>query len=131
MKNPLTYFILICIFFGTIQTTNAQKCGIIKNNWFEISSNKEDVLAKFTDSEYTEYHGSKEIYIKAKIDWISSCEYNLILTENTIPNLPFKAGDKLHVIVNNVRGRRKVFYTATIGDRKWEGKMIRVKKGKL
>lgn len=102
-------------------------CTILKNNNFKYRYNKQDVLISFKENTYIEYHNNKEHYIKSDIEWLSDCEYNLIIRESNLPDFPFKTGTKLNMKVDRISGK-KVYYTATLGGRSWEGRMTKIRK---
>lgn len=117
-------FGLFLLFFGV---SSAQDCTILKNNSFTYRAAKNNVLVEFKEKEYIEYHLNKKHYIKSKIEWVSDCEYYLIIEESTLPDFPFEKGTKMHIIVNHVKGN-KVYYKSSLGGRTWEGKMKKVRK---
>ncbi|WP_439128954.1 hypothetical protein [Polaribacter sp.] len=124
------FFIVAFVSLGSLMSfTEVEKkdCSILKNNSFKYKVGSKDVLIEFGDDEYIEYHENKKYYIKSEIEWISDCEYHLIIEEATLPNFPFKTGTKMHIKIDRVRGK-KVYYTATLGGRSWEWKMTKVKK---
>ena len=110
----------------TLMSFTKNDCSVLKNNSFTYRNAKKDVLVIFKEKEHIEYHNDKEHYIKSEINWISECEYYLVIKETTLPNFPFKMGTKLHIIVNKVRGK-KVYYTSSLGGRSWEGRLTRIK----
>ena len=95
-----------------------------KNKRFTYRVKKEDVLIVFKNNSYVEYHNNKKYFIKSDIEWISSCEYNLIIKETTLPDFPFKMGTKMHIVVDKIKGDR-VYVTATLGGRTWENRMTK------
>jgi hypothetical protein len=123
--NPLN-FLVVAFFLMVSSVVDAQECTILKNNSFTYKLAKKEVLVEFTDNQYIEYHLGKKHYIKSTIKWISDCEYYLEIQENTLPNLPFKKGSKLHTIITKVK-KNKVYYISSIGGRTWKGKMIKKK----
>jgi len=106
--------------------SSSKDCGILKNNTFTYRNSKKDVIVVFKDNKYIEYHNNKEFFIKSDIEWVSNCEYYLIIKESTLPNFPFKMGTKMHIVVNKVRGK-KVYYTSSLGGRSWEGRLTQIK----
>ena len=109
--------------------SSSNKCFILKENTFTYRNAKKKVIVTFNENKHAEYHNNQEHYIKSDIEWISECEYYLIIRESTLPNFPFKMGTKMHIKVNKVRGN-KVYYTSSLGGRSWEGKMTKAKRGK-
>lgn len=120
------YFLIAFVGLTTLMSFTAKDCSILKNNTFKYKVGNKDVLVVFGEKEYTEYHEKKKYFIKSDIEWLSDCEYNLIIQESTLPNFPFKPGTKMNIKIDRVRGK-KVYYTATLGGRSWEWKMVKVK----
>lgn len=124
------YKIIALFSITMLMSFNGENCFMIKNNVFTYRNAKKDVFVVFDENKHTEYHNDKEYYIKSDIEWVSDCEYYLIIRESTLPNFPFKMGTKMHIVVSKVRGK-KVYYTSSLGGRSWEGRMTQVKKGKF
>jgi len=100
-------------------------CNILKNNTFVYRKAKKDVIVTFKEDTHVEYHNNKQFYIKSDILWVSDCEYYLVIRESTLPNFPFKAGTKMHINVDKVKGS-KIYYTSTLRGQSWSGKMTKV-----
>ncbi|MDB2385055.1 hypothetical protein N9V96_01135 [Polaribacter sp.] len=120
----LTKLLMLFFFIGLMSFTKDNCASFLKNKKFTYRVKKEDVLIVFKKNQYVEYHENKKYFIKSDIEWISSCEYNLIIKETTLPNFPFKMGTKMHIIIEKIKGN-KVYYTGTLGGRSWEGRMTR------
>ena len=88
-----------------------------------------EVLVEFKGNKHIELHQKGKYYIKSNIEWISDCEYYLIIEDVNLPDFPFQIGSKLHTKILKVRGDR-VYYKSTLGDRSWEGKMVKTEKRK-
>lgn len=122
------YFLIAFVGFTTLTSfTSKKECSILKNNSFKYKVGSKDVLVVFGENDYTEYHEKKKYFIKSDIEWLSDCEYNLIIQESTLPNFPFKSGTVMNIKIDKVKGK-KVYYTATLGGRSWEWKMTKEKK---
>jgi hypothetical protein len=106
--------------------SSSKDCGILKDNTFTYRNSKKEVIVVFKENKHVEYHNNKEFFIKSDIEWVSNCEYYLIIKESTLPNFPFKMGTKMHIVVNKVRGK-KVYYTSSLGGRSWEGRLTQTK----
>lgn len=104
-----------------------QECGMLKNNSFVYKLGGKDVLVEFGEEKHAEYHQKGKYYIKSNVEWISDCEYYLIIQDVTLPNFPFKLGSRLHIKITKVKGNR-VYYKSTMGGRSWEGKMVKKNK---
>lgn len=122
IKHPL---IIVLFFVSSIQFTVAQNCKDLTQGTFKLPYKYANVIVKIDGSSYYEYHDTNR-FIKAYIKWVSDCEYTLLIQKNTLFNMPYEAGNKLHFVINKVR-KNKFYYTATYNDRTWKGKMIRVK----
>ena len=124
MKKLYKFFALFCVL--ALMSFSTEECSILKNNSFTYRNAQKDVLVVFKENEHIEYHNNKAYFIKSDIDWISECEYYLVIKETTLPNFPFKMGTKLHIKVNRVKGK-KVYYTSSLGGRTWEGRLTKIK----
>ena len=102
-----------------------EECSFLKNNSFTYRVGTKDVLVVFGENKYVEYHENKKYYIKSDIEWLSDCEYKLIIQESTLPDFPFKRGTTMRIKVDRIKGS-KVYYTATLGGRTWEWKMTKI-----
>lgn len=122
------FYKLLMLFSITLlmSFSSSKDCGILKDNTFTYRNSKKEVIVIFKDNKHVEYHNNKEFFIKSDIEWVSNCEYYLIIKETTLPNFPFKMGTKMHIVVNKVRGK-KVYYTSSLGGRSWEGRLTQTK----
>jgi hypothetical protein len=121
----LTKAFILFTFIGLMSFAKKDNCAAyLKNKKFTYRVAKEDVLIVFKDNKYVEYHKNRKYFIKSDIEWVSSCEYNLIIKETTLPDFPFKMGTKMNIIVDKIKGD-KVYVTATLGGRTWENRMTR------
>lgn len=128
--NFIGKFILPIAFLTLFGTTDVeQDCTILKNNSFTYKLAKQDVLVEFGEAKHVELHQKGKYYIKSNVEWISDCEYYLVIQDVTLPDFPFQLGSKLHIKITKVRGDR-VYYKSTMGKRTWEGKMTKVAKDK-
>jgi len=84
-------------FLGILILTSFIKkdCSVLRDNHFTYRNANKEVLVIFKGNEYVEYHNNKEHFIKAEIQWISNCEYNLTIKETNLPRFPFKIRSKL------------------------------------
>lgn len=118
------YSFLTIFFFCFSFQGVAQKCEILKNASFTYKLAKKEVLVEFKENKHVEYHQDKKYYIKSNIEWVSDCEYYLVIEDATLPNFPFRKGSKLHIKITKVRGKR-VYYKSSMAGRTWEGKMTK------
>jgi len=119
-----TMFIKLLSLFSILllMSFNSDDCSILKNNIFTYKSANREVIVVFNGNKHIEYHNNKEFYIKSDIKWISDCEYYLTIKETTLPKYPYKMGTVFHFVVNKVKND-KVFFTCTLGEKSWEGKL--------
>lgn len=122
-KYLFSLFLLTVVFFGF---TVKKECEILKNSNFIYKNGGKEVFVSFKENKHVEYHNKKKFFIKSKIEWMSDCEYYLIIQESTIPNFPFDPGTKMHIKVDKVKGK-KIYYTSTLGGRSWEGVLTKTK----
>ena len=97
-------------------------CSVLKNATFkylDIEDSTAFVVIK--SNKHTEYHDNKKYYIKSDITWVNDCEYNMVMTQITIPDFPFKPGDVMNVKITKIEG--DIFYcTATVKGAGWNGR---------
>lgn len=103
----------------------SQGCGIMHNGRFKYMADKEEVIVTINDSNFMESYQGGKYYIKAQLDWLSECEYNLVITKVNAPGLMYSTGDEINVKINHVEGN-DVFYTATVRRVSWEGKFTKL-----
>lgn len=97
-------------------------CTVVKDKKFTYKIGSKNVFVSFKNNTHTELHNNKKHYIKSTIEWISDCEYYLIVNETNYPNFPFKIGSKLHVKILNTKNKN-VYYKSTMNNKSWEGKL--------
>lgn len=64
-------------------------------------------------------------YLKSKIDWSNSCEYNLTLISSSA-KYKYPPGTVLNVKIDDIQGK-KLFYTKTIDGKSKKGEMRKIK----
>lgn len=122
-----TFIVLLSL--TTLMSFTKDDCSILKNNQFTYRNAKKDVFVTFNDNKHVEYHNNREHYIKSEIQWVSECEYYLVIKETTLPRFPFKMGTILHIVVTKVKGN-KVYYKSSLRGKTWEGRLTKVKNPK-
>jgi hypothetical protein len=127
MNFVFRFLMLFCLI--TLLSFDGKDCISLKNSSFSYRNQGNDVLVIFKETEHVEYHNNKEFFIKSDITWLNNCEYYLTIKETTLPNFPFKMGEKLHIEVTKVKGK-KVYYKSTLGGRSWEGRLTKLKNPK-
>ena len=102
-------------------------CKIMHKGTFVYGNEKSKVRVEINGKNHIEYHDGGKYIIKSKLDWVSDCEYNMTMSEVTIPNFPYNVGDVMNVKINKVEGN-EIFYTSTVHGESWEGKFTKVNK---
>jgi hypothetical protein len=131
MRSLLLFCILVLTsLIGYSQSDSTKGCSILKQGTFKYLD-IEDTTAYFTinKEKHTEYHSNGKYYIKSKVRWISECQYEMIMQENTIPDFPFGPGEKLLTTIHKVEGNT-VYYTSEAKGLKWDGRLVKVDPGK-
>lgn len=122
-------FILLCatLFsssFGFSQTS--AECSFLRKSTLKyLDADDTTSFVVINDTTHIEYHQNKKFFIKSNIEWLSDCEWEMTMTEVTIPGFPFGAGDKMHVKVNKIEGGI-IFYTATVKNTSWPGRFRKI-----
>lgn len=92
---------------------------------FKYMSDNEEVIVTIADSNFMESYQNGKYFVKAQIDWLTDCEYSLIITKVNAPGMMYTPGDEINVKINRVEGRN-IFYTATVKRVSWEGKFTKM-----
>ena len=121
-------FSAICFLLLLLSTKNVigQDCSIAHEGKFKYRNGKDEVIVETKGKDHTEHHNKGKYFIKSKIEWLNDCEYNMTMTEVTIPNFPYGPGDVMNVKINKVAGK-EIFYTSTVKGVTWEGKLTKIK----
>lgn len=87
------------------QSNEKIDCKILKNIKLKYTDNP-DKTAYLTISgnKHVEYLEGGKYFIKSDLEWLNDCEYNAKMTEITLPNFPFKAGEIMNVKFENIEG---------------------------
>ncbi len=120
--------LIFTLFLNAICFSQAEKnCSLMKNGTFKYLE-PPDTSAYFviTDSTHTEFFGQGTYFIKSEMVWLSSCRYALKMTENTVPNFPFKPGDVMTVTINKIEDDI-VYYTSEVNGQKWQARVRKLK----
>jgi hypothetical protein len=122
--------IFALLFMGSVSAKNQKtgdekNCKIMHEGTFKYKSDP-GTKVKITGNKHVEsYKGGKYI-IESDIAWVNDCEYNLTMVKITLPDFPFKPGDKMNVKITKVEGKT-IYYTATVNGKNMEGVMIKIK----
>ena len=122
-----TFSSLCLIFLVSLVKINvySQECLILHEGKFKYATEKGDVKVEIKGEDHTEWHNKGKYFIKSKIVWVNDCEYNMTMTEITIPNFPYGPGDVMNVRINKVTGK-DIYYTSTVKGISWEGKLTKI-----
>ena len=96
----------------------------MREGTFYYGAGNEEVEVLIKGDDHTEYHQGGKYIIKSEMKWLNDCEYNMTMTEITIPKFPYKPGDVMNVKINKVKGN-EIFYTATVKTVSWKGKFTK------
>jgi hypothetical protein len=115
---------LFLVVVGLSSFVYSGDCSIMRNGKFRYMADNEEVIVTMNDSSFTETYRDGN-FIKAQVEWLSECEYNIIITKVNAPGMMYKPGDEINVRINRVEGKN-IYYTATINRLKWEGKFTKL-----
>jgi len=127
MRTTIKSFSFLSLFVALsfCQKLNAQEnCSILHEGKFKYGAGKEKVIVEIKGNDHKELHEKGKYFIKSKIEWVNDCEYNMTMTEITVPNFPFGPGDVMNVKINKVVGK-DIFFTATVKGQSREGKLTK------
>lgn len=116
-------FLTLLSFTKTLEQAN--DCSILHKGTFIYGNSKHLVKVIIKEENHIEYHNNGKYYIKSKLDWIDECEYNMTISEVTIPNFPYRKGAIMNVRVNKVVGN-KIYYTSTVNGKSWNGVFTKI-----
>jgi len=95
--------------FSNVNTGKGD-CTILHEGTFTYGEGKDLVKVVIDGKDHTEYHDNGKYVIKSELVWVNDCEYNMTMTEVTIPNFPYGSGDVMNVKINKVKGINRVVY---------------------
>jgi hypothetical protein len=121
--RSVAFLLLSVISFSSFSPVDG--CTIMHNGKFKYMADKEPIFVTINDSSFTESYQDGRYYIKAQLDWISQCEYKLIIRKVNAPGTMYTTGDELNVKINHVEGN-DIFYTASTKRVSWEGKFTKI-----
>jgi hypothetical protein len=98
----------------------------MKSGTFTYGPSEKKVKVVIKGNSHIEYHNKGQYLIRSDIKWINDCEYNMTMTEVTIPDFPYSAGDIMNVRIIRVEGNT-IFYTSTVKGMSWEGQFEKIK----
>jgi hypothetical protein len=113
-----------CLSFVRAQVS-AKECASMREGVFVYGSSTDDIKIHFLGSKHVEMHNGGKQFIKSDIEWVSDCEYQLILEEITVADFPFKKGDIMRVRILKMEGP-EINYLSTANGRSWEGRMLKI-----
>jgi hypothetical protein len=103
LKNSLV--ILLILFFNLSFAQSNSECGILKNCKLKyLDSDDKTSYIEIKYNYHIEYHRNVKYYIKSELNWINDCEYNMKMTEITLPDFPFKSGEIMNVKIIKIEG---------------------------
>ena len=124
----LVFSIMLAIFTHEASAQKLKKadCTIMKEGKFRYLD-IEDSTAYFIIRSivHTEYHRNGQYQIVSDLVWKNSCEYEMTMVSNTIPDFPYKPGNRMLVTILKVEGS-VIHYRAKVGDESWEGRLLKI-----
>ncbi|MGL4599162.1 MAG: hypothetical protein ACRCYO_16700 [Bacteroidia bacterium] len=105
---------------------NTNDCSIMYKGTFIYGSPADQVKVVIKGKNHTEYHNNGKYVIKSKLNWITDCEYDMVLKKVTIPNFPYQPGDVMNVKIDSVNGK-EIYYTSIIKGQSWKGVFVKIK----
>ena len=96
---------------------------VLTEGTYTFDNGKKEVLVEIKNGYYTEHYANNE-FIKAKINWVSKQEYNLVITEINKKGIPFGEGTILNTKISKVKGNR-FYYESNLEGLTWSGRFIK------
>ncbi|MCH9660065.1 MAG: hypothetical protein K0U54_04050 [Bacteroidetes bacterium] len=131
--NVLKYSIIFLFIVGCksndTNTSKNNSCELARKGQFTYGGSVMTITIFRNDSIQTDKVVSNAsgntYYLKSKIDWLNSCEYNLTLISSSA-KYKYPPGTVLNVKVDDIQGK-KLFYTKTIDGKSKKGEMRKIK----
>jgi hypothetical protein len=121
--KPLCILAFAALCFSSFKPVDG--CSIMHGGKFRYMADKEEVIVTINDSEFMESYQGGKYFIKAQLEWLSNCEYNLVITKVNAPGAMYTTGDEIDVKINHVEGNN-IYYTASVKRVSWEGKFTKI-----
>lgn len=97
-KSILILILLLSPLFSFAQSDKKIDCKILKDIKLKYAENLDKTAyVVIKNKKHVEYLEGGKYYIKSDLEWISECEYNAKMTEITLPDFPYKAGEVMNV----------------------------------
>ncbi|TPG41629.1 hypothetical protein [Flavobacterium pectinovorum] len=125
-----SFTLLILFLTATIsmaQNNQNFDCKILKDiklKYAHKPDNTDYIIIK--DNKHVENLEDGKYYIKSDLEWLSDCEYNATMTEITLPDFPFKAGEIMNVKFEKIKDDT-IYGTATVRNQTFPIKFIIIK----
>ena len=120
---------IMVIFAITICLASTKKatgdCQLLHHGTFKYGDSQTEIIVKIKGSKHVEYHEDGKYIIEFNLDWVNECEYNMTMTNVTLPNFPYGLGDIMNVKIDSVKGN-EIYYTSTVKGQRWKGKFIKI-----
>lgn len=105
------------------QQRDSAACNAMHQGKFKyLDIEDETAYFEIKGSKHVEYHQNGKYYIKSDLKWLSPCTYEMVMTENTIPDFPFQPGAVMVVTVLRKKGD-VIEYVSEVKGVKIEGKV--------
>ena len=125
MKRVFLFLITTLVTgFALAQDDNENlDCSIVKKGTFKyLDIPDTTAYFKLKKENHTEYHRDGKYYIKSKVKWVTGCQYEMKMLENTIPDFPFQPGAVMLVTIIKIEGDI-IYYSSEVEGDKWYGRL--------
>ncbi len=123
--NIFRNLVLLICFISFAAFHSLDDCKLMHKGKFKYTSGNEEVIVTISDSNFTESYQEGKYFVKAQLDWLNDCEYNLVITKVNAPGMMYMPGDEINVKFNRVDGK-DIYYTATVKRVSWDGKFTKI-----
>lgn len=130
MKRLILLLALTLTFSLAYTQVRVNNCSAMLNGTFKYLQDDSTAHFVINDSIHIEYHKMGKYFIKSKIQWISKCNYNLVLQEATLPNFLYKPGSVLSVSINSIN-KNIISITSKTESDSWDAELIKYSEGHL
>jgi len=97
-KSLFIIILFLTTTFSIAQNKSKIDCKILKDIKLKYVNNPDKTAyVVIKNTKHVEYLENGKYYIKSDLEWVNECEYNAKMTEITLPDFPFKAGEVMNV----------------------------------
>jgi hypothetical protein len=127
IRSILFVILIITTQQSFCQSSTPSQCSVLKKGKFlYLDGEDKTAYIEMNGNYQIEKSGKNSYYIESSVEWLNDCTYVMTMTKITIPNFPFRPGDKMKVSVTKIDGEI-IYYTSIVNGMSWNGRFQRLK----